>query len=82
MYIFIMIIIMNWWQIGRGISSLTITNLNTIITNLNPNWWWLTVNGKLVAVNGSILYIQSVNNKLGLILTIVFFIFEVKAVSF
>ena len=30
-----------------------------IVTNLSLNWQWLTVSGKLVAVNGSILYIYN-----------------------
>ena len=46
-HIFIMIIIMAWWQVGHGKSSSTATNLyNTIVTNSNPNWQWLTVGSK------------------------------------
>ena len=42
-----MIIIMAWWQVGHGKSSSTATNLyNTIVTNSNPNWQWLTVGSK------------------------------------
>ena len=49
---------MGWWRIGRGKSSPTITNLNnTIVTEPNTNWRWLTVGGKSVAANVPIPYI-------------------------
>ena len=49
---------MGWWEISNGKSSPTVTNLNnTIVTNPNPNWWWLSVGGKLIAAIDLIQYI-------------------------
>ena len=51
---------MGWWQISHGKSSPTVTNFNnTIVTNPNPNWWWLTVGSKSLAAIGPIPYIYS-----------------------
>ena len=45
---------MSWRRISSSRSSPTVTNLNTIVTNPNPNWWWLTV-----IANGPIPYCKS-----------------------
>ena len=52
-----MIKIISWWRISHGKMSPTFTDLNNnIVTNPNPNKWWLIVGGKSVAAIGLIPY--------------------------
>ena len=49
---------MDLCQISHGKLSPAVTNFNnTIVTNSNPNRWWLIVGGKLIAAIGPISYI-------------------------
>ena len=42
---------MGWWQISHGKSLPNVTDHNnTIFTNPNPNWWWITVSSKSIAL--------------------------------
>ena len=67
LYIFIMIIIMGWWQISYGKLSPTATDLNTIVTNLSPNRQWLIVGMKSVVANYPIPHIYMLATRFKLV---------------